>query len=285
MARKSDTPIRLLLADDSITIQKVVELTFAAEDVVIEAVADGDQAMERARATLPDIVLADVFMPGCSGYKVCAAIKSDPRLAGTPVVLLVGTFEPFDELEASRVNCDAYLTKPFDTSELIQIVHSLVRRKAAPLESNKSDSALDPHGNKPPKVDERVPDGPSGELASARARESFLGTNRILDLFDFPIPPALETPPAHAEEAAAPTDGDLQPADASPHVIPFPGSRASQPGTQPFAITDELVNVIVEKVIKRMSPDIVREIAWEVVPEMSEILIRQYLEELKNTGR
>ncbi len=285
MARKSDTPIRLLLADDSITIQKVVELTFAAEDVAIEAVADGDQAIDRARATLPDIVLADVFMPGCNGYEVCAAIKSDSRLAGTPVVLLVGTFEAFDELEASRVNCDAYLTKPFDTSELIQIVRSLVKRKADALEGNKSAIALDPQGYTPPPGNERAPDPPSGELASARARESFLGSNRILDLFDFPMPAAPETAPAPAEETAAPSDAGLQPADAPPHVIPFPGSRASQPETAPFPITDELVNAIVEKVIKRISPDIVREIAWEVVPEMSEILIRQYLEELKNTGR
>jgi CheY-like chemotaxis protein len=285
VARKSDTPIRLLLADDSITIQKVVELTFAAEDVAIEAVADGDLALERARATLPDIVLADVFMPGCNGYEVCAAIKSDSRLAGTPVVLLVGTFEAFDELEASRVHCDAYLTKPFDTSELIQIVRSLVKRKAAALESNKSAIALDPQGSKPPKGNERVPDTPSGELASARARESFLGSNRILDLFDFPMPAVPETAPAPAEEPAARSDAGLPPVDAPPHVIPFPGSRPSQTETVPFAITDELVNVIVEKLIRRISPDIVREIAWEVVPEMSEILIRQYLEELKNTGR
>jgi CheY-like chemotaxis protein len=285
VARKSDTPIRLLLADDSLTIQKVVALTFAAEDVAIEAVTDGNQAIEKARATLPDIVLADVFMPECNGYEVCAAIKSDSKLAGIPVVLLVGTFEPFDEVEASRVNCDAYLTKPFDTSELIQIVHSLVRRKGSAREGSESAIALDSHGNKPSTGDALETVAPSGELASARARESFLGSNRILDLFDFPMPPVSVTALAPAEQPSASSDVDSEPGDAQPHVIPFPGSRASQPETSPIAITDELVNMIVEKVMKRMSPDIVREIAWEVVPEMSEIMIRQYLEELKNTGR
>lgn len=118
-------PKKLLVADDSVTIQKVISLAFAGEDVVIESVANGDQAIHKAKEIKPDIVLADVFMPGRNGYEVCARIKEDPELSKIPVVLLVGTFEPFDETEASRAKCDAYLTKPFDTSELLQVVHSL----------------------------------------------------------------------------------------------------------------------------------------------------------------
>ncbi len=117
---------KLLVADDSVTIQKVVQLTFAGEDVAIEAVSSGDQAVEKARALRPDMMLADVYMPGLNGYEVCSSIKADAELAGTPVVLLVGTFEPFDEAEAARVRSDGHLTKPFDTSELIQLVRSLI---------------------------------------------------------------------------------------------------------------------------------------------------------------
>ena len=87
----------LLLADDSVTIQKVVGISFANEDVRIVTVDNGDDAVARAREIKPDIVLADVVMPGKSGYDVCAAIKGDPELRGTPVLLLTGTFETFDE--------------------------------------------------------------------------------------------------------------------------------------------------------------------------------------------
>ena len=286
MARKSGTPIRLLLADDSITIHKVVSLTFASENVVIDAVMDGAQAIERAAATSPDIVLADVFMPEPNGYQVCAAIKSEPKLAGTPVVLLVGTFEPFDELEASRVRCDAYLTKPFDTSELVQIVKSLVDRKPAAAGHGGEAAALAAERRASAAAGALDPGVPLSALASPRARESFLGSNSILDLFEGLAPEAPAANPAVVEASAPePVPARPQPEEPAPHVIPFPGTRSPQPDTIPVALTDELVDLVVEKVIKRMSPDIVREIAWEVVPEMSEILIRQYLEELKNSGR
>jgi CheY-like chemotaxis protein len=96
-------PKTLLLADDSVTIQKVVGISFANEDIRIVTVDNGDDAVLRAREIRPDIVLADVVMPGKSGYDVCAALKADPTLAGIPVLLLTGTFETFDEARAARV--------------------------------------------------------------------------------------------------------------------------------------------------------------------------------------
>ena len=121
--------LKLLVADDSVTIQKIINLAFNAEDAVVESVSSGDAAMDAVRVFKPDVILADVFMPGCNGYEVCERIKRDPELQNIPVILLVGTFEPFDEPEASRVRCDAHLSKPFDTSELIETVRSLVGDK------------------------------------------------------------------------------------------------------------------------------------------------------------
>ncbi len=280
-------PTKLLLADDSVTIQKVVNLTFAAEDVLIESVTDGDQALEKAGATRPDIVLADVFMPGRNGYQVCEAIKADPELAGTPVVLLVGTFEPFDELEASRVKCDAYLTKPFDTSELIQIVRSLVEKRNSKAEVGMQESAVPEAAvsgvigitGKEPRI---------GELVSERARASFLGSNRILDLFDSVVPdpavpaiPAVEPAMAVAAEEPAAEEPAPKGSAALKQIIQFPGTRSGGPDSAPIPLSEEMVNLIVERVVKRISQEVVREIAWEVVPELSEILIRQHLDELK----
>ncbi len=106
---------KLLLADDSATIQKVVDLTFSDEGMEVITVGDGQQALEKLDEVVPDIVLADVFMPGLSGYQLCEYIKRTERFSHIPVMLLVGSFEPFDEAEARRVGADDYLTKPFQS--------------------------------------------------------------------------------------------------------------------------------------------------------------------------
>lgn len=104
---------KLLLADDSVTIQKVVNLTFADEGIDVVAVGDGDSAMQSIVNDLPDIVLADVHMPGVTGYQICEMLRENEATRHIPVILLVGSFEPFDEAEAQRVGASAYLTKPF----------------------------------------------------------------------------------------------------------------------------------------------------------------------------
>ena len=126
-------PHKLLLADDSITIQRVIELTFADEDVQVIVAADGRQAIERARADRPDIVLADISMPERDGYEVAAFIKSSPELSDIPVVLLTGAFEPLDEQRARSVGCDGVLVKPFDPQMVINRVKELLagRRSTA----------------------------------------------------------------------------------------------------------------------------------------------------------
>ena len=117
---------KLLLADDSVTIQRVIELTFADEDVQVLAVGDGQQAIDRVRAERPDIVLADVGMPERDGYEVAAFIKGDPQLAHIPVLLLTGAFEPIDEVRARAVGCDGVLVKPFEPQMVISRVRDLL---------------------------------------------------------------------------------------------------------------------------------------------------------------
>src|SRR5678809_1103781 len=96
-------PTTLLLADDSVTIQKVVGISFATEDIAITTVDNGRDAVAKARALRPDVILADVVMPGMSGYEVCETVKADPNLRHIPVLLLTGTFEAFDQARATAV--------------------------------------------------------------------------------------------------------------------------------------------------------------------------------------
>jgi len=118
----------LLLADDSVTIQRVIELTFADEDVQVVAVSDGDEAIARLSKTPPDIVLADVGMPGKNGYEVAQHIKSTPRLSHIPVVLLTGAFEPIDQAKAAAAGCDGVLAKPFEPQLVIGRVKELLSK-------------------------------------------------------------------------------------------------------------------------------------------------------------
>jgi CheY-like chemotaxis protein len=125
-------PKKLLLADDSVTIQRVIELTFADEDVAVTAVGDGRQAIDRLRADRPDIVLADIGMPERDGYDVAAFIKNDPQLAHIPVILLTGAFEPLDEARARTSGCDGVLVKPFEPQMVINRVMELLSSRRAP---------------------------------------------------------------------------------------------------------------------------------------------------------
>jgi CheY-like chemotaxis protein len=122
---------KILLADDSITIQKVIELTFSDEDFEVVTVGNGRLAVERVLEIRPDIVLCDIIMPEKDGYEVCDFIKRHPQLANVPVLLLTGAFEPFDQERAARVQCDGFLAKPFEPETLIAKVKDLLQKAAA----------------------------------------------------------------------------------------------------------------------------------------------------------
>ena len=119
---------KILLADDSLTIQKVVELTFSDSDYDLICVGNGLRALEKVREDRPDLILADVVMPEKNGYEVCEAIKADPGTARIPIILLTGTFEPFDRQRAERIGADAIVSKPFDSQQLLRQVEALLSK-------------------------------------------------------------------------------------------------------------------------------------------------------------
>lgn len=136
---------KLLLADDSIAIQRVVDLTFTDEGMEVTTVGDGQDALAKLEQFTPDVVLADIFMPGVDGYELCKFIKQNERLRRVPVVLLVGSFEPFDKSEAERAGADDVVTKPFQSiRDLVNRVGLLVRRDDA---SKHAVAAVDENGD------------------------------------------------------------------------------------------------------------------------------------------
>jgi CheY-like chemotaxis protein len=136
-------PHTLLLADDSVTIQRVIELTFADEDIQVVAVSDGDQAIARMEASPPDVILADIAMPGKSGYEVAQYVKGSPRLSHIPVVLLAGAFERVDQSRADAAGCAGVVAKPFEPQLVIgRVKELLAKSRVAPAEPAKAASPL-----------------------------------------------------------------------------------------------------------------------------------------------
>ncbi|MDH4231934.1 MAG: response regulator [Nitrospirota bacterium] len=125
---------KLLLADDSITIQKVVELVLAEEDFDIKSVSDGEEALNLLDSFKPDIVLADIEMPKVNGYNLCEKIKMNPATSHVPVILLAGAFEPVDEELAKQVGADDSVIKPFESQELISKINSALTMVSAEAE-------------------------------------------------------------------------------------------------------------------------------------------------------
>jgi CheY-like chemotaxis protein len=126
---------KLLLADDSITVQRVIELTLADEGLDVLTVGDGQQAVERIERDQPDIVLADLTMPGRDGYGVAEFVKQSPMFAGrTRVVLLTGAFEPIDQARADRLGIDGVLAKPFEPQAAIDLVRRVLSQSPRPVQ-------------------------------------------------------------------------------------------------------------------------------------------------------
>lgn len=116
----------ILLADDSPTIRRLVTQTFSDADFQIVEASNGDAAIKTLEELSPSVVLADIYMPGKNGYEVCAYVRNHPKLYATPVVLLVGAFDAFDEETAKQAGATANITKPFEPGALIELVMSIL---------------------------------------------------------------------------------------------------------------------------------------------------------------
>lgn len=227
----------ILLADDSVTIQKVVELTFMDGDYQVVSVGDGGAALERLAAVRPDLLIVDVHMPGASGYEVCRRAKVErPAM---PVLLLVGTFEAFDEAEAKASGADGFIKKPFEAEDLLRQVESLVAAAgpAAPA-------------TQPPPANP----APVSDTASTRPTAARLATE------------ARAAAPASASPAAA-----APPAAESAPAAPSANGR----------LGDEDVDRIARRVAQLLGEKTVRDVAWEVVPDLAEVIIRERIRELE----
>lgn len=296
---------QLLLADDSVTIQRVIKLTFADEDVEVTAVGDGNQAVASIDRQPPDIVLADVAMPGRTGYEVAQHIRTSPRLSHIPVLLLTGAFDAVDEARASEAGCDGVLAKPFEPEVVVSRVKELLA-KPRPAVVAPTPALVDaaPIPAAPPvavpvpapvaTVPEPLPfpvKTVSPAAVAAAPRSTTTDVDAYFDRLDqafatLALSPRPSSPaPAEAPVAVLPT----MPAPAAAAVAPFaPKSPAPLPAPVPApetpatppALTDAQLELIVTRVLDRLSERLGVDAA-RIVADVAERLVKDEIAAIK----
>jgi CheY-like chemotaxis protein len=284
----------LLLADDSVTIQRVIELTFADEQIAVAAVGDGHAAIAAlAHDPPPDVVLADIDMPGLDGYAVAQHVRESPRLQHIPVLLLTGAFDPVDEARAQEAGVAGVLVKPFEPQMVIAKVRELLGRPPRewpPLAHEVADAAA------------AVPDR-AGE-AQPSVDDYFERLDAAFASLNVPLEADVAARAGAASSTQPPNDGR---ADARPHV----GPAASEPDPEPqpdrhpvsmadafgallgmergepapplggVALVDASLDVAARQAAEQAAERIVRELVPGLVSEIAERLVREEIERLK----
>ena len=309
-------PHKLLLADDSVTIQRVIELTFADEDVMVVAVSDGEQAIAQLDRDPPDIVLADIGMPGKDGYEVAAYMKRAPRLSHIPVLLLAGAFEPIDEARMAAVDCDGVLAKPFEPQMVIGRVKELLARPRHAPGRVAEPSSVVPAEIPPAEVPPigRPASGVAAPAPRASALEDYFdrlgaafddlsGRRSIAPAEDLPLaislppeeypaaepPLALEPPPVVSGPSGAPSTPPppLPSLAAAFTAILNAEECAGQPDVRPAwpsatpAISDDVVEEVVRRVLDRLPDRVVREAVSDAVTAAADRLVREEIDRIK----
>jgi DNA-binding response OmpR family regulator len=268
-----DSKKRLLLADDSITVRKVVELTFRDEGFDVIAVDSGEAAMQSFVENQPDIVMVDATLQGTSGTRICEMIKHDEATKSVPVILLIGAFEPFNEAEAVRVRADAVVKKPFHSiRDLVAQVHALLadtsKEDGSEAEETKELPAINPDTED---IDELY----RSCFVEPSRTESFEAADDDITLGDAALDDGLiEASYLQSEGATDQNDNASVPSSVAAM------SQEQKTGTSgQGAVSEDVIEEIVRRVIDRMSDQAVRDVAREAVPRITEKLIREALEE------
>lgn len=252
-------PERLLVADDSLTIQRVIELAFADENVDVVAVSSGEDAIREIDERPPAVVLADTRMPDRSGYEIAEFVSSIPTGDQIPVVLMSGAFERVDERRARAAGCETVLVKPFDPTVLVRTVYELLGHPAKPAAASSVEAP-----------------GDAAEPASGERVASMATPGSEADLV-WPVKDDISGAPAVGASAAARTGATAAPEVADP--------TRPREATAALAVTGELVDLLASRVIARLSDRVVRDVTTKVVGEVAERLVAEEIARLKRKLR
>ncbi|MGB8330995.1 MAG: response regulator [Polyangiales bacterium] len=274
--------MRILIVEDSVTMRKVMEMTFAGEDAELLAVDSGELALQHGRDFGPDVAFIDASLPGIDGYEVTRAFKSDPQLAGTAVILMASQHRPLDAARASEVGADDHILKPFDTQEAIDKATNLAGQVEALYEAA-SIPVPRPATTPPRPISQRAyhptppplpMNGPSSRpMAPSPMASAPIASRSPLSGTQVSVAPAgspsLRSSAPAAKVVSSPA-ASLQAAGASEALSHSVVARLETLGLTP----DQVEGVL------KLSAEVVERVVWEVVPELAEAMIREELHRL-----
>jgi CheY-like chemotaxis protein len=242
---------RVLVADDSATIQRAFAMVFGGQqDISLIPARSLDEAVSAARQGRPDLVIADANLAGRTGYELCAAVKSDPGLRGVPVIILASSHAPFDDAKGREAGVDGHLSKPFESQALIDRVSEILARPVsisppARAAADLPATAPQPVQARPPVASARPPaavdddEDDYGEFKIERPSGPSLVPPAVRPAAAPMAPPSLRPslipshPPVSAPLAARPPAPVAAPGGLRPSLIP--GARPGAPGRVPYA--------------------------------------------------
>lgn len=130
----------VLVVDDSPTVRKIVQITLQRENIQVVTAGDGLSALAAVSDTQPDLILLDIVLPRMDGYNICHLVRNNPEYRDLPIIMLSGKDGIFDKMRGRLAGSTEYITKPFDSTELVQSVRHYLdmpsaRQRAARRES------------------------------------------------------------------------------------------------------------------------------------------------------
>lgn len=294
---------KILLIDDSVTVQKIITLTFSDEGVEVVTMDNGEEAITRLQYMRPALVMADVSIPGKNGYDVCAYIKNNPELKHIPVILLIPGFETYDAERARRVGADHHLTKPFQSiRSLIATVKNLIEgevpvntpaagvagvemKRGLGLIRSRAETVIDPLPEEQSVFDQTtettapvppVPSELSIEISGETSGEPFgrLELDEVLDLDPLDELPISETGSQVSEQ------DEIQRVTAVEEVEPAILAHDSGSLLPSHDIAPEVIDDIVERVAQRVAELLAVEISRQVREVVTPAIVDQFGEEL-----
>lgn len=212
------------------------------EGYEVVSVTDGDVALKRLSDVDPDLIVADVFLPGVNGFELCRKVKAQPAHRHVRVVMTAGMLEVFDEDEAKRAGADAIIKKPFEASVVIETIKPLI------VEAHLARGLFPQAAASAAVVDTPVPQPPTVEQHPVVVVED-----------DYVPEPELDLPDEYGEPA---------PPEPAPVVSPATVAPASTGGRPATAIDAELVRAAVTLALDEALPSLIDQITERVVASL-----------------
>jgi len=269
---------KLLVADDSATIQKVICLALANETYEIQAVADGSEAIQQIALFRPDIVLIDVSLSNQNAFEVKRAINQREELSQIRFVLMSSAFEKVDETQALKVGFHARLTKPFDPAHLREILLQVITPQPVempdlPLNdlNNDTDFLSDSFNTQ-----NLNPDDDIRRLTESTIRISGLDqfeatANETTDPAREELEWSVQEPISKPRSSAVP----LPPRFQVPPPPPSYSLRDEKPAPSPSLSESEIEKIVEEKVEK-----VLRKVTQNILPGVLEKIVKEEIHRL-----